>query len=401
MVTNLLFLVTALVSYCQGLTKYEKLDLAFTELFKNETMDMLWKQHLQQFQSKQRRGVAHYYDDFNCHNIGPPASHTKPTSVHKLSPWDIDVVAAMGDSLTAGNGISASSWVGVLTEYRGKSWNIGGDGSLDQGVITLPNILRKFNPNLKGYSLNFGDRNGADANLNVADPGHTSHDMPDQARMLVQRIKSEPGVNFLTDWKMVTLFIGGNDLCDYCNDNARYSADNYINNIRTALDILHAEMPRTFVNLVEIFDVTPVAALSQGFFCSFVTSYACECGKDSASVAAVRQAAFDYQFETEVLIASERYNTRDDFTVVLQPFFRTTVPPNQQGTSSPDLSYFSPDCFHFSEKGQYAAAHSLWNNLLEPISRKDEAWYINEPYLCPNTHATGTGPYFATTKNSA
>ncbi|KAJ8313635.1 hypothetical protein KUTeg_008196 [Tegillarca granosa] len=29
-----------------------------------------------------------------------------------------------------------------------------------------------------------------------------------------------------------------------------------------------------------------------------------------------------------------------------------------------DLSYFSPDCFHFSAKGHFAAALSLWNNMI-------------------------------------
>lgn len=34
----------------------------------------------------------------------------------------------------------------------------------------------------------------------------------------------------------------------------------------------------------------------------------------------------------------------------------------QKGT--PDLSYFSPDCFHFSVKGHAATAQSVWNNMV-------------------------------------
>lgn len=30
-----------------------------------------------------------------------------------------------------------------------------------------------------------------------------------------------------------------------------------------------------------------------------------------------------------------------------------------------DLSFFSPDCFHFSKKGQSAAGLSLWNNMVK------------------------------------
>lgn len=45
--------------------------------------------------------------------------------------------------------------------------------------------------------------------------------MPAQANLLVERMKTEPGVDFENDWKLITLFIGGNDLCDYCDDKVR------------------------------------------------------------------------------------------------------------------------------------------------------------------------------------
>ena len=52
----------------------------------------------------------------NCPPSVPSAS--KPTSVHKLRPVDVDVVAAIGDSLTAANGALAATPLGLLTEYR-------------------------------------------------------------------------------------------------------------------------------------------------------------------------------------------------------------------------------------------------------------------------------------------
>ena len=74
-----------------------------------------------------------------------------PTSVHKLRPGDINVVAAMGDSITAAAGGNARTILGLLTEYRDRSWSIGGKQELEQ-IVTLPNILKKFNPHLKGAS---------------------------------------------------------------------------------------------------------------------------------------------------------------------------------------------------------------------------------------------------------
>lgn len=46
--------------------------------------------------------------------------------------------------------------------------------------------------------------------------------MPFQARLLVERMKAgEEGVDFQKDWKVITMFIGGNDLCNYCGDRVR------------------------------------------------------------------------------------------------------------------------------------------------------------------------------------
>jgi hypothetical protein len=44
-------------------------------------------------------------------------------------------------------------------------------------------------------------------------------EMAGQANMLVDRmINSLGATEFNTAWKLVTFFIGGNDLCDVCND---------------------------------------------------------------------------------------------------------------------------------------------------------------------------------------
>jgi phospholipase B1 len=56
---------------------------------------------------------------------------------------------AMGDSLTAAFGADAWTIFTVFTEYRGLSWSIGGDSNVNE-VFTIPNILKKYNPNIKG-----------------------------------------------------------------------------------------------------------------------------------------------------------------------------------------------------------------------------------------------------------
>ena len=42
--------------------------------------------------------------------------------------------------------------------------------------------------------------------------------MPGQAELLVERMKKDSNVDFENDWKVITIFVGGNDLCDYCDN---------------------------------------------------------------------------------------------------------------------------------------------------------------------------------------
>ncbi|KAL9699948.1 hypothetical protein quinque_003389 [Culex quinquefasciatus] len=56
-----------------------------------------------------------------------------PSSVDKLRPGDIDIVGAIGDSLTAGNGAMATNLLEVIVESKGLSWCNGGQ---DVNILT-------------------------------------------------------------------------------------------------------------------------------------------------------------------------------------------------------------------------------------------------------------------------
>merc|ERR1719239_2127236 len=80
----------------------------------------------------------------------------------------------------------------------------------------------------------------------------------------------------------------------------------------------------------------------------------------------------------------------DDFTVVLQPFYRNTQTPRLED-GDVDYSYFAADCFHHSDKGQEAAGEALWNNMVEPVGEKRTEWAAGEPMECP-THTRTACP---------
>ncbi|XP_077341490.1 phospholipase B1, membrane-associated [Lithobates pipiens] len=328
-----------------------------------------------------------------------------PTSVHALRPADITVVAALGDSLTAGNGIGSNPGdvLDVLSQYRGLSWSIGGDGTLDH-VTTLPNILLEFNPFVTGYSTDTGKNTDPLSFLNEAVPGAKSFDMLTQARALIDQMNSDKRIRNTTDWKIITVFIGANDLCAACTDSNFFSATNYISRIREALDLLHQEVPRAFVNLVEVMDIFPLrdGVLDNRVECpTFLTKLLCPCvlsyPMDSYETQIVKDTNLVYQSSLRQLVDSGRYDTRDDFTVVLQPFFRNIkIPYHTDGT--PDVSYLAPDCFHLSQKSHSQLARMLWNNMLEPVGQKTDTLDLaaSLSLKCP----TEAQPFLRTYKNS-
>ncbi|XP_045700281.1 phospholipase B1, membrane-associated [Phyllostomus hastatus] len=328
-----------------------------------------------------------------------------PTSVHRLKAADIKVIGALGDSLTAGNGAGSrpGDILDVFTQYRGLSWSVGGDGNLST-VTTLANILREFNPSLKGFSVGTGKENSPGAFLNQAVAGNVAGDLTVQARRLVDLMQNDTLIDFQQDWKIITMFIGGNDLCDFCNNPAHYSPQNFTDNIRKALDILHAEVPRAFVNLVKVLEITDLRELynEKKVSCPrLILRNLCPCvltpEENSTELAALIEVNRRYQEMTHQLVESGRYDTREDFTVVLQPFFeKVDMPKTSEGL--PDSSFFAPDCFHFSRKSHAHAASGLWTNMLEPVGQKttrhDFESKIN--ITCPNE----AWPFLRTYKNS-
>ncbi|XP_028131370.1 phospholipase B1, membrane-associated-like isoform X3 [Diabrotica virgifera virgifera] len=181
-----------------------------------------------------------------------PRSESIPDSVHKLRPGDIDVIGAMGDSLTAGTGISATSVPEeVLVSQRGRSWSGGGEKNW-RHFLTLPNILKEFNPNLIGFATRSAYSTEWASQFNVAEPGAISAQMPFMATELIKRIKTDPRIDVKNHWKMITLMIGDNDFCsEVCLSNSYYKAiQKHKEDLYKVLRYLKDNLARTIVNVV-------------------------------------------------------------------------------------------------------------------------------------------------------
>ncbi|XP_065833664.1 phospholipase B1, membrane-associated-like isoform X2 [Oscarella lobularis] len=331
--------------------------------------------------------------EFSCPRLEP--SPEVPQSVHQLRPSDIKVIGALGDSISAAFLSMAETVLDVILvrEYVGNSWSIGSDYGDPTEAATLANFLGYYNENLRGSStgtcrvLQSGTDNCRNGNFNTAKSAAKARAMLGQAERLVALMQADPDVNIEEDWKVVTLWIGGNDLCQFCNNNNRGATpEEYEEYLTQALDYLHENLPRTFVNLVSIIDVAMLQEVSSDIRCTLFHLFECSCLDRQEQLT---EYALEYRSRMHEVIDSGRYDTKDDFTVVIQPFYEEAFLPENP------IDYFAADCFHFNSKGQAVAAVSLWNNMVEPVGSKSTQLAIDLEAKCPQE------PYYLFTKKNS
>jgi phospholipase B1 len=280
------------------------------------------------------------------------------------------LVIGIGDSLTAAFGADATNFFNLFTDYRASSFSIG----LSSVMTTLPTSFQVYNPNIAGFSVGSGDANSPNARLNVAESGARSADLPPQVTNLITKLQSyDPSL-----WKHISLFIGGNDLCDSCTDWATYSPARFQANIQAVIDTIRLQIPNVFLSLIGPPDITLLAELTGGW-CGILRPFECSCSKDQGT------SDLHPQYMTVLHDIEAHYNSLniENFFVSVQPFFELIEIP-RLGDGKPDMTYFAPDCFHFSAKAHSAAALALWNNLMEAPVDKKRTWVIGEPYECPS-----------------
>ncbi|XP_055382450.1 phospholipase B1, membrane-associated-like [Condylostylus longicornis] len=341
-------------------------------------------------------------DQFPC-GLNNSKSATKPNSVHKLRPGDIDVIAAMGDSLTAGTGAASTKFVDLFMENRGLVWSIGGQYNW-RNVTTLPNILKVFNPKLVGYSRHDSFPFHLDSQFNVAEIGAVSSDLPFMAKVLVQRIKNDSRVNFEKSWKMVTICMGGNDFCTFiCTmKNPEILPKLHRRNMIKALRYLRDNLPRTFVNVVTEPPPHKVVLLkTNSKICKTINHLECSCfvgnlfKQDQKTLERYERIHEKFSQVEEEVTKLQEFRNLTEFAVVFQPFSRNLSMMADNG--KPDYTLLAYDCFHISQKGNAWVGTTLWNSLLQADGEKELTWSSpHKKFLCP----TKENPYFLTYDNS-
>lgn len=335
---------------------------------------------------------------WNC--TAPAAKPLPSNNVRRLKPGNIKVVMALGDSISAGFAMHAGHALDVFTflEYRGDVFSIGGNN----GNYTFPNFLQTYAPDIVGASI--GNSLPLDylkifnhaiqpfdprvTHLNAAQSGAVVSDCPAQVSYIEQQLKTTYAlqVDYELDWKVMTIFIGANNLCSACRNSSSSNPDNYINELDAVLAQINSTIPRTFVNVMLLFNISQVWNIHQQtdyckFMWEFVVTTECGCLTDhSTPQDRETMDLYTIQYNERITALAEKWNSYnyDGFYVAVQPFLQNQIVDS--------VNYVSKlDCFHPSPIANAAFAIGLWNSMMLPADQKPHAVDPDNLYfICPD-----------------
>lgn len=310
-----------------------------------------------------------------------------PQHISQLRPGDIDIVATCGDSSNSGTGILGLSELDAYVEYRGYSYAGGGFESW-RTALTLPNILKLYNPRLHGYAV--GHSLGADVNVsrfNLAEPMLNIQDLPFQAHVLIERFRRDPKVNLKEHWKLLSIQVGANDLCsEMCNTpDPEHFLGIVARQLHQTFRILKDQVPRLLINFIVHPDIDELLSLlaRAPAKCAHRVPFFCAC-HNKYNQKFLYDVAKRF-LKLQLSIAALPEFRSDDFAIVTHGILRNISSLwSQQGVM--DLHFFANDCIHYSQLGHAVLAKILWNNMLEQTDLSSvESW--RKPFshlLCPN-----------------
>ncbi|EIE79163.1 hypothetical protein RO3G_03868 [Rhizopus delemar RA 99-880] len=277
------------------------------------------------------------------------ARKTAAKDVTDLRIDDIQIIAALGDSIMAGFGMmgvnNGEGGTGILNfssvlEFRGSSYGIGGDTD----AVTLANFAKHYNP--KVY--------GASTLSHLASLCYGPLCIPPLSICIKAHFLLSGG--YSTAWKMITIQIGSNDQCASCNPLiSKYATpEAYGKYVEAAIQRIQKEIPKTVVNLLGAFKVSGVSTLTENEtkYCKpnliLNNKLECSCFGSSDKLASMDSVSDGYNKQLQAIAAKYPGKPGGTFAVMYSP-------------APIDILSFPIDAL--SLKGHQWIAKAFWNQL--------------------------------------
>jgi small subunit ribosomal protein S29e/phospholipase B1 len=291
---------------------------------------------------------------------------------------------ALGDSISAGFAMQGFP-PRDFEEWRGYVFSVGGEDN----AYTVSDFLAFYNPSIQGRA----EGNTWPLTKGAWLDGGVSHasvqNVPDQITYLVNQLQTTYAstVNFQDDWKLLTLFIGANNLCGACEGRAESKPAYFQAQLQQVLTQIEQQIPRVFVNLVTIFNISGVWDAGQtSWYCEAlwegITNHECYCltTGNKADRDLMDNYGWQYNAISQQLAAQFQAQNNPNFTVVVQPGLSGI----QVGVMGED--YLSAlDCFHPNLAANEAFTYQIWNNMMTPQGQKSTSPDLNNlKIICPS-----------------
>ncbi|KAG1234511.1 hypothetical protein G6F68_002725 [Rhizopus microsporus] len=339
--------------------------------------------------------------DIGCPLLKPRS--TPAQSVHDLRPDDIKIVAGLGDSVMAGfaaKGVQERFLnIQNLYENRGVSFALGGDPD----TITMPNILHYYSHNLYGASVGdhlisicFGNqicpkgqyREDIDI-LNAAQSGARSLNLDHELDYIMDVLQKAYDDNKVkpTDWKLITIFIGSNDICHSCTEPTSLPVS-FAANVQTAIERIRKSMSHVLVQIIGIMKVQDIVVATSNYtdYCRPIKGsnfighdHECECSHSEANRTIMNTLFPEYNAALLQAVNYYRQPPSNAFAVVYQPLLVDIM-------SFPIQAISNIDCFHPSTLAHSWFAKMLWRMMFLPPNEKNMMlkYDASAPIYCPN-----------------
>ena len=129
--------------------------------------------------------------------------------------------------------------------------------------------------------------------------------MAETAEELISHLKENGEFALKSKWKVLTIFIGEQDLCMSCFERD-YAAKNFVKRVSKTLEKIKEKFPRVFVNLVQVYDVTEWYDMSSTY-CRAFLKVTCPCvAAGPKQREYVSRAAREYERLLKSLVGSQK-----------------------------------------------------------------------------------------------
>lgn len=293
------------------------------------------------------------------------------TNVHNIGLEDIKVVFGLGDSHLSGVAIKGrdNPSDSIDKESPEAGFAMGGGG----GVVTLGNIMKKYNRGLLGPSTT------SNKGFNYAANGATTADLKSQVQDMITEAN-----NYKIYFKMVHILVGQNDFCKRaCQKD--YKVAESVDNIIKALKEIQAKMSKVFVNIMPHFNVVNSLHFyqkyqSQNPKCTASLETNCPClFDDSVKIDEKKMNRIQNEYYQDLVTAiNDGKFDSNDMAVVINP---VGVAIN----ASISNKFMARDCVHYDRSTQEMFAVSLYNRLFEKVHEKAIVTTMPSKLFCPES----------------